>query len=437
MLRTAPLGLALVLFCSTSWAAEFPGGNCATVPCQSYQAPCQSYELVEKTIMVPTWVTETRKVQVVEYRNEQRQRTYTVCRPVAEKKSVTENYTVMVPETRTREERIVVRKPVMRQVQQQYTVQVPHVETRRATRRVCKYVPVTETRTVMVPETRTREEKYTVTTPVTRQVTQNYTVQVPYTETREGTRKVCRWVPVTERRKVCTDQGQYQDVECTVPSCQPSPNCCSRRGLFRRRCCSEPVCCDTPCAAPTVVVQKVWVPNLVEKEIQVIVQKQQLFDEKYTYNVTLCKNETRSRTVNVCEYVQQEKTRNVQYTVCVPKVENYVVNKATQVDEEYTFNVTVCKPETRTRTVTVCDTVEEVQVRQVPYTVCVPQEKTRTYEVTVWKSVPETKTETYLVQVPYCVEKEVAVQVCKLVPKKITCMVPKSLYSGCAPGCAN
>src|SRR5262245_46175554 len=144
MLRTAPLGLALAVFCTPIWATEMKGGNCgncAPVPCQSYQAPCQSYEMVEKTIMVPTLVSETRRIQVTEYRCEQRQPTYTVCRQVPETKSVTENYTVMVPENRVREEKVVVCRPVQRQVEQQYTVQVPHTETRKGTRRVCTYVP--------------------------------------------------------------------------------------------------------------------------------------------------------------------------------------------------------------------------------------------------------------------------------------------------------
>ena len=42
----------------------------------------------------------------------------------------------------------------------------------------------------------------------------------------------------------------------------------------------------------------------------------------------------------------------------------------------------------------------------------------------------EEKTETYKVCVPHTVEKEVQVQVCRMVPKTITCKVPMTT---CAP----
>ena len=45
-------------------------------------------ETIERTVMVPTWVTETRKVQETQYREEQRERQVT--------------YYVKVPKTETR-----------------------------------------------------------------------------------------------------------------------------------------------------------------------------------------------------------------------------------------------------------------------------------------------------------------------------------------------
>ena len=60
---------------------------------------------------------------------------------------------------------------------------------------------------------------------------------------------------------------------------------------------------------------------------------------------------------------------------------------------------------------------------------CVPQQRTQTFNVTTYKCVPEQMTQTYTVCVPVQVQKEVQVQVCKMVPK--TVMVPAT--SGCAP----
>ena len=100
--------------------------------------------------------------------------------------------TVIVPETgASGRVNYTLLKPVMNQVTEQYTVNVPHQEARQGTRRVCKYVPVTETRTVNVPKTRTRTVNYTVCKPVMNQVTREYTVSVPHRETREGTRQKC------------------------------------------------------------------------------------------------------------------------------------------------------------------------------------------------------------------------------------------------------
>jgi hypothetical protein len=64
----------------------------------------------------------------------------------------------------------------------------------------------------------------------------------------------------------------------------------------------------------------------------------------------------------------------------------------------------------------------------VPYVECVPVTKTRTYPVTTVRRVPEEKTENYTVCVPYPVQREVQVQVCRMVPKTI--QVPVS--TGCA-----
>ncbi len=440
--------------------AQGPCGGCsAPAPC----APCYTYEQVEKTVMRPTMVTETRKISVVECRSEQRQRTFTVNRCVPELQTISENFTVMVPERRTRTETYNVCKPVMSTVNQTYTVSVPYQEQRQATRRVCKLTPTTETRMAMVPETRTRTETFPVCRVVMEAQTRAYTVNVPYQEQRQATRRVCHWTQVSEPRTIRVDRGHYETVApqpcapqpcapqpcapppcaapCAPPGCAMGPmgpsfggpacimNCC-----FRRRCCGPyagpgcgmpmgcggPVGCGAPAAcAPAPCPQQVWVPNIVEEQVTVSVCKPVVVEEPYTYTVTLCRQEQRTCTVNVPRMVQETVSREVPYTVCVAKPYTVCVNRPTFVDVPYTYTVTLCRPETRTRAVQVCKYVTEQQTREVPYVVCVPKQETRSRQVTVMKYVPESHTENYTVQVPHTVEKEVQVQVCRMVPQKI------------------
>ena len=50
--------------------------------------------------------------------------------------------------------------------------------------------------------------------------------------------------------------------------------------------------------------------------------------------------------------------------------------------------------------------------------------------------VTEQHTGTRTIQVPHTVQKQVTVQGCKMVPKKITCQVPvNNCYNGCNTGC--
>ena len=100
----------------------------------------------------------------------------------------------------------------------------------------------------------------------------------------------------------------------------------------------------------TTVCKKVWVPNCVTKEVPVTVCKQVVEDQPYEYNVTVCKPETRTCQVRVCNFETQTKTRTV--TVC-----------------EY-------ETETRTRTYQTCKMVPEQMTKEVQYTVCVPKTET-------------------------------------------------------------
>jgi len=293
-------------------------GACGT--CQTCQTACKT---VEKTIMVPTMVTENRTVQVVECTTEQRERTYTVNHLVPETHTVSYDYCVMVPETRTRTVNYTVCKPVM--------------------------------------ETKTRE----------------YTVMVPHTETKHGTKQVCKLVPVKMTRTVCEDHGHWE----SVPVCQPCApaNCCTSaddqpalKGNislvgFRHHCgggcatgCGS---CGASCAPPCMAQH--WVPNLVTREVEYTCYKAQMETVPCDYCVTVCTPEKRTCNVQVCNYVQEPKSCEVQYTVCV------------QQKKTGTREVTTCKcvPEEKkcTYTVQVPHTVEKqvtVQVcKMVPKTV--------------------------------------------------------------------
>jgi hypothetical protein len=223
------------------------------------------------------------------------------------------------------------------------TVTQCRAEVRQCTVAVWKRIPETKTvqRTccVMVPEVRTRTEQCTVSKPVFHDETRAYTVLVPTMETRQGTRMVCKWVPEKQRQIVCEDHGHWVEQSC---------NC---------------GCCCNPCAP--ACVRRCWVPNIVQKEVEVTCMKQVMVEEPCTYQVTVCKPVQKTCTVRVCEYQQVPVTREVRYTVCVPKT------------------------------------------------------VTKTEYVTTWRCEQVEETRSYTVMVPYQVQQEVPVRVCQMVPKTI------------------
>ena len=158
--------------------------GCGTVAA----APCEP-QMVEQTVMVPTYVTETRMVTATEYKQEQRERTVTVYKQVPQTEQRTQTCTVMVPETagagrsitpsasqscETKTQDYTVHVPYYEDVEQKYTVQVPH------------YEDVEQKYTVQVPYTEAVEQKYMVQVPYTEAVEQTYTVNVPHQEQRTG-----------------------------------------------------------------------------------------------------------------------------------------------------------------------------------------------------------------------------------------------------------
>ena len=125
--------------------------------------------------------------------------------------------------------------------------------------------------------------------------------------------------------------------------------------------------------------------------------------------------EVRTRTVEVTEYVQQPVSREVQYTVGRPEVRERTVMVPRQRLEPRSRQVayTVFKPVVQTRTVPVTDMVPQERTREVPYVEYISVPRTGVRTVTTYKCVPQTITQSYTVQVPYTVEKEIRVPVCR------------------------
>ena len=373
------VALALLVGVPTSTEACRSCGKPACVSC--CQPSCnQGCQTVERTVLVPTWTTETRTVTATECRPETRERTVTVFKQVPETKTVERTCTVMVPETRTKQVSYCVNVPTTREVTEEYTVRVPRFEN--------------------------VSREYQVRVPVWSEEQREYTVLVPHRETREGTRRVVQCVPVKKTRTVCRDRGHWEEqpadccgascgqTACATPCCEADPcGCCESRRSARRAKVASRRALRKSCCEPS----KVWVPNIVREEVEVTVLKRECVDQPFTYAVTVCKPETRTRTVKLCSFTCE--TRTATQRVC-------------HWDNE---------TRTRTRQITECNL--ETRTKDVNYTVCVPKTETRTEEVTVLKCVPEDKTVQFTVMVPHQVEREVQVRVCKMVPKTIQTQV--------------
>jgi hypothetical protein len=273
--------------CQPAWAFQ-PGCNTCAPCCQT------TYKTVERTVMVPTMVTENRTVDVVECRAEQRQHTYTVHRPVAETQTIACQITVPTYETRTQTVNYTVCRPVMTTQQREYTVMVPQTETRQATRPVCRMVPTTQTRTVCedqgswqqvvqtykvgcgdcaqtcsrtcnvwAPKMVTREVEYTVMRPQIDQVPYQYTVTVCHPETRTQDVQVCSFF----------QEAQSREVQYTV--CVPQQKTITR----------EVVTCKLV-AEQRTANYTVQVPYTVQKQVAVQVCK--MVPKTITCQVPVC-----------------------------------------------------------------------------------------------------------------------------------------------------
>ena len=121
-------------------------------------------------------------------------------------------------------------------------------------------------------------------------------------------------------------------------------------------------------ASGCVQTQRRWVPNLVSKQVPVTVMQAQTEDVPYSYTVTLCKPETRTREVQVCRMVAEQQSREVLYRLRAETRTGVQVCRMVAEQQSGALH--------RLRTdadVQVCHMVAEQQSREVPYTVCVPE----------------------------------------------------------------
>jgi hypothetical protein len=168
----------------------------------------------------------------------------------------------------------------------------------------------TITCTRMVPEVRYRDCVETVCRPVYE------------TGEREVCYTVCKPVKTMQTVKVCAGHWETRSVEC----CQRNP-------------------CD-PCA-PAVKATKqcrVWVPEMVEKQVECV---------RY-----VAETQTKKVPYTVCKMVPEQRVRKVSYTVCKPETYQMTVPCVRYVSKQVPYTVTRCEP--------------QIVTTQVPVQVCCP-----------------------------------------------------------------
>jgi hypothetical protein len=191
--------------------------------------------------------------------------------------------------------------------------------------------------TVYVREKRIVPQTLEIDTPVCKWVDQTYHEYYPskMTVTRYHTRTECR--PVKVKKVVTKDEGRWEEKEVET---------CDAHGK--------------PCWKTT----RVWVPRLVQHEVEVTENKTVCIREPYTCEVDICVPVERTRRVKVWETKTETKTVENCYESVVPK--------------------------TRTQMVTVCVPEKVREVTKVPVEVRVPYQVEVEKKVRVCKWVPTT-----------------------------------------------
>lgn len=274
-------------------------------------------------------------------------------------------------EPQFRDTEVVVYEPQM--VNERRTICTVECRPEERVRQVTVYNTVTERRqvpcnvTVMVPEVRRRTESWTECRQVWEDQVQTQTVMVPHVERRQGFRTVCRPVQARGLRTVCEDRGHWEQRPIPAPPiCRPVPVCHPCGGVV------AVTCCPIPCPPRFC---RVWVPNIVRRQVEYTYCRMEYAQEPCEYSVTVCRPEQRQCSVRVCRMVAEPKSREVEFTVCVPRVEQ------------------------------------------------------RIREVVEHRCVPTQREERFTVMVPHEVKCEVDVQVCRMVPRRVVQRVP--VYQPC------
>jgi hypothetical protein len=407
--------IASLVGTSAIWLASAgasQAGNCA--PCGGCSDPCDGKvvrakccaageSLCEpiksfKVVMEAKFVTESRPICVTEMRKETRYRTKTVYE------------TVPVVETKHRQKCVMVLQTEIKTIKYSVLVPVKSEKTVELTESVPVWNEVSEEYTVCVPELVDASEEYCVKVAKLQDESFTYCVNVPHPVVEKKVRRVVNAVPVTKTRtiQVCVpkttmrtvtkDYGHWENQVCEAPSCSASP-CKSTR------------------------TKRVWVPNCVTEKCPVTTNstrcevvsytcyEQQCTEVPYECTRIVYKPETRTGTKKTCVYVDEKRTRT-------RKVVKYSKEKRTRTRKELSY-----KTVTKKVTVPHVTYKTEEKTKEVCYTVNVPEYSTEEYQVTRCDRVAHQKVEEYTVCVPHCVTKEQKVQVCKMVPKVVECIV--------------
>ncbi|KKL79749.1 hypothetical protein LCGC14_2011690 [marine sediment metagenome] len=209
-------------------------------------------------------------------------------------------------------------------------------------------------------------------------------------------REICYTVckPVWETKtKVCS--GHWETREIAPRACEPAA-------------CEPEACCP-------VRQCRVWVPEIIEKQIECTKYVRETCVKKVPYTVCRMVRENRVKTCTykVCKMVPEQRTRTCTYKVCRMVRENRV--------KTCTYKVCRIVTECRTKEIPykVCKMVPETCTKRVAYTVCKPVHYQRT--INCVRMVPK--------RVPYTVTRCVRKVICKQVPVKVCCPVP------CEPKC--
>jgi hypothetical protein len=171
-----------------------------------------------------------------------------------------------------------------------------------------------------------------------------------------------------------------------------------------------------PVQAEGVIKTTVYVPKVMEmpREVEISTPVSKMVEQKYTIQVPVKETVTKTRTVKKCEpYTELRK-------VCVCGVEKEIEVTCTRevcVEENYECEVDQCAEVERTRQVQVWETKKEKKTVIDRCNTLVPEVRIKKVPVTICEEVAEQKTEKYTVCVPYEVDVEVEVCVCKMVPR--------------------